>query len=230
MLVQGTIVAHPSLSDQAFAAIADAIAQGVIAPGTRIKEATIARDLGISRGPLREALRRLESHRLVERRPGLGAFVTSLSLDDLDDLFQMREVLEGAACSLAASRISDAGIAELQGLLDRHGNVLAAEGQYRQLTSDDDFHFCIIRESGSRRLFHTLCSELYLQIRMYRFCSSSKPGRAEMAMQEHRDIVAAIAARDARKAEEAMRTHIANARKNLMWTAPEAPQPLSLRG
>jgi DNA-binding GntR family transcriptional regulator len=219
---------HSSLSDQAFDAVADAIAQGVIAPGSRIKEAHIARVLGISRGPLREALRRLESHRLVERRPHLGAFVTSLSLADLDDLFQMREVLEGAACGLAARRMSDGALEELTNLLERHADVLAAAGEYRQRASDDDFHFCIIRESGSQRLFHTLCSELYLQIRMYRFCSSSKPGRSAMALQEHRDIVEALATRDPRKAEEAMRVHIANARENLMWTAPEAPRPLTL--
>lgn len=219
---------HSSLSDQAFDAVADAIAQGVIAPGSRIKEAHIARVLGISRGPLREALRRLESLRLVERRPHLGAFVASLSVDDLDDLFQMREVLEGAACGLAARRMSDAALEELKQLLDRHAGVIAEAGAYHQRISDDDFHFCIIRESRSQRLFHTLCCELYLQIRMYRFRSSSKPGRSAKAFQEHCDIVEALATRDPRKAEEAMRVHIANARLNLMWAAPETPKPMRL--
>lgn len=220
-----TLSPYPSLSDQAFKAIVEAISRGVIAPGTRIKEAQIARALGISRGPLREALRRLESRMLVERRPNLGAFVTSLSLEDLDDLFRMREALEGAACGLAATRISDEGLQALTAVLDRHDAALAQDGQYPRGASDDDFHFLIIRASGSKRLFHTLCSELYLQVQLYRHRSSSKSGRSEMAMKEHRDIVAALAARDPRKAEEAMRVHIANARRNLLWTALEAPPP-----
>lgn len=223
MAFETAIQPHPSVSDQAFAAIVDAISQGVIAPGSRIKEATIARDLGISRGPLREALRRLESHGLVERRQNLGAYVTKLTLEDLDDLFRVREALEGAACGLAATRISDESIQELTAMLDRHAQTTAASGHYWQKSSDDDFHFRIIRESGSRRLFDALCSELYLQVRLYRFRSSSNAARSAMAVQEHRDIVAALATRDPRKAEEAMRTHISNARKNLLWLGDDAP-------
>jgi DNA-binding GntR family transcriptional regulator len=230
MTFDSVIAPHPSLADQAFAAIADAISQGAMPPGSRIKEAQIARALGISRGPLREALRRLESSRLVERRQNFGAFVTALSVEDLDDLFIMREALEGAACGLAAARLSDETLAELERMLDRHTDAMDAQGHYPYLPTDDDFHFRIIRESGSRRLFHTLCSELYLQIRMYRFRSSSKPGRSVMAMKEHRDIVAALATRDPRKAEEAMRAHISNGRKNLLWAAPEVPKPMALNG
>lgn len=220
-----TLSPSPSLSDQAFDAVVDAISRGAMMPGSRIKEALIARELGISRGPLREALRRLESHGLVERRQNFGAFVTALSLDDLDDLFRMREALEGAACGLAAERIGDGALEALSGMLDRHNETVAQGGQYPRTSADDDFHFRIIRESGSRRLFHALCSELYLQVKLYRHRSSSKPGRSEMALNEHRDIVAALATRDARKAEEAMRVHISNARKNLLWTAPDAVRP-----
>lgn len=216
---------HPSLSDQAFDALVEAISRGTIAPGDRIKEAQIARTLRISRGPLREALRRLESHRLVERRQHLGAFVTSLSLEDLDDLFRMREALEGAACGLAATRISDEALADLSAMLDAHASSITRGGQYPRMSSDDDFHFRIIRASGSKRLFHALCSELYLQVQLYRHRSSSRPGRSEMAMKEHRDIVAALQTRDPRKAEEAMRVHISNARRNLLWAAPEAARP-----
>lgn len=214
---------YPSLSDQAFDAIVDAISQGQIPPGSRIKEAQVARDLGISRGPLREALRRLESHRLIERRQNFGAYVTKLTLEDLDDLFRVREALEGMACGIAATRITDECLSELSAMLDRHAEVTAASGQYWQKSSDDDFHFRIICESGSRRLFDALCGELYLQIRLYRFRSSAKPARSEMAMREHREIVAALETRDPKKAEEAMRAHISNARKNLLWLGETAP-------
>ena len=215
------IAPHPSLSDQAFGAIANAITQGTIKPGSRIKEATIARDLGISRGPLREAIRKLESQGLVERRQNLGAYVIQLSLEDLDDLFQMREVLEGRAAGLAAIRIDDASLEQLTEMLARHRSQTVAMGRYPHLTTDDDFHFTIIRHSGSRRLFNTICSELYLQIRLYRIRSASRAGRAEMALNEHRDIVEALASRSSARAEEAMRAHIASARKNLMWSAED---------
>lgn len=217
MIQINSIAPHPSLSDQAFGALADAISQGTISPGSRINEAILARDLGISRGTLREAIRKLESQGLVERRQNLGAYVIQLSLDDLDDLFQMREVLEGRAAGLAASRIDDQALEDLAAMLARHRTQTAVMGSYPTITADDDFHFTIIRHSGSRRLFNTICSELYLQIRLYRVRSASRPGRAEMAVNEHREIVDALMSRDSGRAEEAMRAHIANARKNLMW-------------
>jgi DNA-binding GntR family transcriptional regulator len=218
-LISGALLPHPSLSDQALSAVVDAITEGSLPPGARISEAQVARTLGISRGPLREALRRLEGFRLVERRRHLGVFVAGQSEEDLDDLFRMREVLEGAACGLAAARATDEWLAGMRGLLDQHSQKVSASGQYRMLSTDDDFHFRIVQQSGSRRLFNMLCSDLYLQIRLYRFRSSSAPGRAESALEEHHEIVAALETRDPARAESTMRRHIANARKHLRWSA-----------
>lgn len=220
MVFSTPLTPAPSLSDQAFAAIVEAISNGDIEPGARLKEAEIARQLGISRGPLREALNRLESHRLVERRANLGVYAASLSIEDLDDLFKVREVMEGAACALAAERVTKGDIAHLEGMLIRHADATAKTGQYTQLTSDDDFHFFIIEKSGSKRLFHALCDELYLQVRIYRFRSSSRPGRSQAALAEHHQIVEALATGVARRAEDAMRMHISNARDNLLWNGP----------
>lgn len=207
----------PSLSDRAFAAIATGIANGELEPGSRLKEAELARDFGISRGPLREAMNRLESHGLVERRTNHGVFVTALTLADLDDLFTMREALEGQACGLAATRMSAHELQIVVEMLKRHERETANTGHYKQVTSDNDFHFFIIKCSGSKRLFRALCDELYLQIRMYRHRSSSKQGRSEAALAEHAEIVRALGIGNRRKAEEAMRRHISNARENLLW-------------
>ncbi|SMD09934.1 GntR family transcriptional regulator [Primorskyibacter flagellatus] len=212
------IIPAPSLSDQAFAAISDGIAKGELEPGARLKEAELARDFGISRGPLREAMNRLESHGLVERRTNLGVFITALTLADLDDLFTMREALEGQACGLAATRMAADDLRILAQMLARHESETASTGHYKQVSSDNDFHFFIIKHSGSQRLFRALCDELYLQIRMYRHRSSSKPGRSEAALAEHADIVRALETGERYKAEEAMRLHISNARENLLWT------------
>lgn len=217
MTLEQTLRPHPSLSDQAFEAITDALVSGEIQPGSRIKEAVIARNLGISRGTLREAIRRLETHGLIERHQNLGTSVVQLTESDLDDLFQFREVLEGRAAGLAARYVTDADIEELQAMMDRHSASTIRTGSYKQLTSDDDFHIFITRKSGSPRLYRALGTELYLQIRLYRFRSASRPGRSEMALAEHRDILAALAERNEARAEEAMRAHVANARKNLLW-------------
>lgn len=220
MIISTRLSPAPSLADQAFTAVLDAISRGELEPGARLKEAEIARQLGISRAPLREAMNRLESNGMVERRANHGVYVIALSLDDLDDLFRMREALEGAACGLAAERVSSKDIAHLETMLTRHAEATAKTGQYTQLSSDDDFHFFIIGRSGSRRLFRSLCHELYLQVRLYRFRSSSKPGRSQAALNEHHDIVRALADGDSRKAEDAMRLHISNARQNLLWSEP----------
>ncbi|WP_417255032.1 GntR family transcriptional regulator [Celeribacter sp.] len=217
MSLSSTISPAPSLADQAFAALVDAISNGELEPGSRIKEAEIARNLGISRGPLREALSRLESNGLVERKTNLGVSVTSLSIEDLDDLFKMREALEGQACGLAAERMTPLDITHLEEMLERHADTTAQTGHYKQMTADDDFHFFIIEKSGSRRLFRALCNDLYQQVRMYRHRSSSNLIRSETALTEHADIIRALASGNRRKAEDAMRLHISNARENVLW-------------
>jgi DNA-binding GntR family transcriptional regulator len=214
-----------SLADQAFQKIVAAISRGDFSPGEFIKEARIAKQLGISRGPLREAMNRLEGRNLVERRPRLGVQVVSLSRRDLVELFTVREALEGMACRLAASAMNKNDIDQLSALLEEHGRskgVRSGSGYY-QGAADEDFHFRIVRGSGNERLVKALCDELYYQIRIYRYRSSVRPGRALAALEEHRMIVEALRARDPDRAEAAMRKHIATALANLVWTETEMP-------
>jgi DNA-binding GntR family transcriptional regulator len=208
-----------SLSEQAFEKLMNAIVRGEIEPGERISEAQVARQLGISRGPLREALGRLEGLKLVERKPRIGVSVIGLSEDDLDELFTVREALEGMACRLAATSLSDDEIERLRRLLAHHqeSEGLRQGTGYYQGSADEDFHFRIVRASGNGRLIKGLCDDLYYQLRIYRYRSSVAPGRAVAAFQEHLQIVEALAARDPDRAEAAMRRHIANARANLVW-------------
>ncbi len=208
-----------SLVDQTFDRIADAIVVGEIQPGERIREALFARQLGISRGVLREAMQRLEGLKLVTRTSNIGVHVIGLSEQDLLDLYAMREALEGMAARLAAIHMPDDEIRALQDLLDRHGekrDVRQGEGYY-QASADEDFHFRIARGSRNTRLERTLCTELYYQLRLYRYRSSVRPGRASAALAEHREVVDAIAARDPDRAEAAIRRHLHNARTNLNW-------------
>lgn len=203
-------VTRQTLADQVVDRIVEAIVLGEIAPGASISENDVALRFGVSRGPAREALFRLEGKGLVTRAAHHGARVVDLSLDDLRSLFELREAVEGMACRLAAQRITDAELEALQAALDRHAAGLeAAAGQsYYQAAGDDDFHFAIASASRSPRLRRALADELYDVMRLYRYRSSARPGRAREALAEHRAILAALRKRDPAAAETAMRAHI----------------------
>jgi DNA-binding GntR family transcriptional regulator len=208
---------HPStIAGEALNKITEAIITGEFKPGERIPEAEIARQLGISRGPLREALGRLEN-RLVTRTPRVGVSVIQITEKDLQELFAVREALEGMACRNAAERITRDELDSLERLLEGHNanpKVLSPNGYY-QRSPNEDFHFQIARCSRNERLEHLLMDELYYQLRLYRFQASTQPGRAETAFEEHQAIFLALQARDPDKAESIMRTHIRHALQSL---------------
>jgi DNA-binding GntR family transcriptional regulator len=118
-----------TIADRVFGQVRQAIVEGEIPAGSKISEPALAARYGISRGPLREAMRRLESTNLVERRPNLGARVITLSNDELLEIYVIREALEGMAARIAAERMSDAAIADLKGLLEQS----QARGRARRL-------------------------------------------------------------------------------------------------
>jgi DNA-binding GntR family transcriptional regulator len=194
-----------------------AIFEGELPPGTKLSEQALARALGVSRGPLREAISRLEGRKLIERTPNIGARVAELSFADLADLLVAREALEGIACRYAAERMTDDELSELRRLLAEHGgqqSIRDGTGYYQE-SKDFDFHFRIIKGSRNKRIIDMLCGDLYDLLRVYRYKSSTMNGRAERAYEEHKRIIAALLARDPDKAEAAMRQHIRNARAHI---------------
>ena len=204
-----------SLVDIVAERIEAAIIEGQLEPGAKLSEQGLAASLGVSRGPLREAIRRLEGRKLLERTPNIGVRVAQLSLADLNQILQVREALEGMAARLSATNMSDADIKALDKLLASHGKQKSVqEGKgYFQESRDFDFHFRIVTGSGNDRLIQTLTGDLYYLLRVYRYKSSTKPGRAKEALKEHKAIIAALKSRDPEAAEEAMRAHLRNARR-----------------
>lgn len=203
-------VTRQTLADQVLDRIVEAIVTGEIAPGAPISENDVALRFGVSRGPAREALFRLEGKGLVTRAAHHGARVVDLTLADLRALFELREAVECMAARLAAERMTDAEIDALEAALGRDAAALeAASGQsYYQAAGDNDFHFAIAAASHNPRLLRALADDLYDVMRVYRFRSSARPGRAPEALAEHRAILAALRRRDGAAAESAMRAHI----------------------
>ncbi|MDP6968210.1 MAG: GntR family transcriptional regulator [Gammaproteobacteria bacterium] len=206
-----------TLANRVCADIVQDIVTGVIPQGSKLNEPELARVHGISRGPLREAMSRLEAMRLIRRIPNVGASVVNLSYEELLEIYQIREALEGLAARLAAQHMSSQETMALRQLLNQHQqHIVQTEGQsYFQQEGDVDFHYRIVQGSNNQRLINILGGELYHLVRMYRYQFSLSSNRPEQALQEHNKICAAIEEGDAELAEWLMRRHISNARRNI---------------
>jgi len=213
-----------NLSAMALERLEQAIMQGELGPGERLSESGLARRFGISRGPLREAIGKLEGRKLVTRVSNQGARVVSLSNEDLLDLLQVRESLEGMACRLASQNMTEAELVRLEDMLVVHekADAMRTGRGYFQGTGESDFHQVILAACGNARLTGMLGNELYSLLRLYRHRLSMRPGRAAEALEEHRRIVVALRARDPEAAEAAMRAHLRSSRSAVEdWMAQE---------
>lgn len=222
-----------TLADRMFGLLSEAIVSGELPPGSKISEPEIARRYGVSRGPLREAIRRLQERKLVTRTPHFGARVATLSPATLAEIFTVREALEGIAAREAALRITPDEVAYLRSLLRSHEPQFANSetASYSQGSADEDFHFAIARFSRNALLISLLCDQYYQLIRLYRSQHKSVSGRARRAFVEHCRIVDALADGDPELCELLMRRHVAAARRGMedqmarLKEAPSMPRP-----
>jgi DNA-binding GntR family transcriptional regulator len=202
-----------TLADLASHRLVQSIVTGELSQGQKLNEAELAERFGMGRGPLREALRHLEGMRLVKRVPNAGARVVVLDRTTMSDLYEVREALEGMACRIAATKMSQDEIAQLSELLNQHEKEINQQNGkvYAQSEGDVDFHYRILRGSRNAMLMDILGSEQYQLLRMCRYRSSRNALRTRPALQQHRQIVDALAQRDGELAEMLMRRHIQGA-------------------
>jgi len=202
-----------TLASRTFDSIKTDIIEGELAQGTKIVESDLALKYGISRGPLREAIHRLEQIKLIVRVPHAGSRVITLDSKMMEDIYIARESLEGMAARLAARLMPEGEISALSALLDQHEAAIGkTEGKaYFQREGDIDFHYRIAAASQNQWILENLNGELYQLIRMCRRQSGQIPSRAQIALGQHRQIAAAIAQRDEELAEILMRRHISGA-------------------
>jgi DNA-binding GntR family transcriptional regulator len=203
-------------ADRVFHELEDEIVRGTIPMGTKLREEALAGRFGVSRGPLREALRRLEGRSLVQSAPHLGVQVVSIDHSDMVELYEVREALECVAVRLATERMSDQELANLRALLESNAaKVGDADTRYSQGEGEDDFHFRIALGSRSRRLQKLLCGDLYSLIRMCRYRTWLIPGQRR-TRNDHETIMAAMEQRDGELAEMLMRRHVRSARERFV--------------
>ena len=194
--------------DRVYQSIKDRILSRVLAGGTVLQEAELAKDLGVSRTPVREALRLLEKEGLVTITAGRGAFVSSHSWKEVDEICVIREVVEALATRLVAHRLEKKQIEGLEQLLYKARQDLARGDYEAVMEADVIFHDTLNNQCGNNKLIGII-EVMTNQSRLneLRILTSRLPGHLELSLQEHGEILEAIRARDGDRAERAMREH-----------------------
>lgn len=217
---------HQSLQERTYKELRNALLDGKFAVGERIFEAEVAQQLGVSRVPVREAVRRLQQDGLLEVRPRSGIYVASVSADEADDVYRIRAALEGAAASLAAERITAPELAALRRLLQRERESMGngrSSARSQVVVRADEFHRAVHVYARSPRLYELL-ELIYAQVMHFRAITLSLPGRAEAAVHGHQRLYEALSKHDSAGAERVMREHIDSARRLLLARLKEVTQ------
>jgi len=203
-----------SLQERVFAQIQDDILNGKYQPGDSLIESRLSQELGVSRTPVREALKQLELKGLVKSTPNKGTIVTGITIQDIYDIYAIRMKIEGLAARWAAEKITQEELAELKEAVELEEFYTMKNDVGQLYKFDNNFHYIIFKASKSRPLMHTL-STFHHYLQRARNASFSTPGRARKALKEHQDILQAIADRDPERAEKLTEKHIRNAMNNL---------------
>jgi DNA-binding GntR family transcriptional regulator len=206
-----------SLRARVFREIEKAILSGRLNPGDNLIESHLCSELGVSRTPIREAIRQLELEGLVRSVPNKGTVVVGISLKDIEDIYAIRMMVEGLASKWAAQNITSEEAEKLKKIIALQDFYVEQEDAEQLLEIDSQFHELIYEASKSRPLKHILAS-FHHYISHAREMSFKTTGRARKAADEHKEILDAIVSRDGELAEKLTSLHIKNAATNLIET------------
>lgn len=203
-----------TLRGRVYHRIREDILNGRYEPDEELREIAIGKSLGVSRTPVREALRQLELEDLVYIIPNKGAYVKGISQEDIQDIYMIRSRLEGLSARLAAEKITEEQLADLQEVL-MLAEFYAAHGNFEKVFEmDSKFHELMYEASGSKQLHHLL-SDYHHYVQRARKRSVSTNVRAGASTHEHRRILEAIEAHDPDLAEQLAKEHIINTIHNI---------------
>ena len=207
------------LTDHVVERLEQLILGGRYQPGEKLREQVLAGELGVSRGPLREAIRTLEGRRLLERTPRAGVRVVGVSPSDLEQILVAREALEGMAARQAAENMTGAEVNALRQTVSAlQSHPEDAPGAVFSAGPDNDFHRLIAKGSRNRWLENLLVKDVYTLLRLYRVQAARRPDVTD-SMAEHHAIINRIHARDGEGAEAAMRLHLRGSRARMLAAA-----------
>lgn len=218
-----------SLGGRVFQSIREGILTGKYKEGEELREATLGKELGVSRTPVREALRQLELEGLVTIIPNKGASVTGITHKDVMDIYMIRSLLEGLCARLAAENISEKQLEELEESVLLSEFHVKREGSYEeQITAlDGRFHTILYEASGSRILSHLLI-DFHKYVQKARKTSIVSEERARKSIREHKQILRAIKDKDANLAEQLANEHILHVMQNLKRQGYEETEGLTI--
>lgn len=217
------IIRASTLTEQVYEVLKERITSGAYPGGHHLVERSLAKEFGVSKTPVREALARLEREGLVLFEAGRGMRVRMLDPVEVDELLELRELLEGFIAEKAAIVGEDDDIRRLESIVTESEALPPSNIQdYKRL--DEQFHR-ILREMARNRVLANVIDSLQAQISLVMATTIILPGRRAASVQEHRDIFEAIQAKDPRAAGEYARLHMRNARRALKqsWGAQPAP-------
>jgi DNA-binding GntR family transcriptional regulator len=173
-------------------------------PGERVSEPDLAERFGISRTPIREAFRQLESEGYLEVVPRKGAVVASLSERDIEEFYAIKIILEGFAARMAAEKLTEKDIDRLESINERL-QQLAKEGDVKSFFRvHNEFHEVFIKASGNEKLLEMI-NQLVMRFKRLRLASLSQPGRMEISVEEHRNMIQAFKKHDGDRADSLVR-------------------------
>ena len=206
---------HKPLRELVYEELRMLIMTGQIKPGTRMMEIDLAESMGVSRTPVREAIRQLEKDNLVTIEPRRGAYVSDISAKDMEDMLFVREPLEGLATYLAAQNMTDDGLEELKKVNARYEEAYN-EGETESLIQlDTRFHNLVTEGSGNKYLIAIL-KDLQEQVLRFRYIYFKSIRRAAEVIDEHRLILSSMIERDQDAAQKYSIEHIIKLRASIM--------------
>lgn len=202
------------LRESVYLRLKQAIVEGKLQPGERLIETTIAQRLGVSRNPVREALRRLEQEQLVTAS-SKGMVVSSITRASIEEVYAVRAVLEALGCRLAAHYITAQEKERLRDILQRSRQAIRAHDIETLTACDIEFHDVLMSASRNATLKKML-DQLRDSVRRFRTASIALPGRPQEVLRDHTAIAEAVCTGDARRAEALVRDHIQQAAQRLL--------------
>ena len=199
---------HKPLREIVYEELKRRILIGEIAPGTRMMEVELADDMGVSRTPVREAIRKLEKEGLVTIEPRRGAYASDVSIKDMTDVLEVRQYLEGMATGMAALKITEEEKRELLKATEAYSKAVESEDTDEIIRCDELFHKLIVDCSGNKTLIQMISQVQELALR-FRYIYYDDFSRYRNQPLEHKEIVEAIMSGDSEKARHAADAHIA---------------------